>query len=181
MGASTYPDASTKECALVTFTFNPIKRGEFRWIKWLYALRYVRGYATPRSYWNYAGRGGGLCDHCDEYHNLSVHGHIGFCIPSSPWVKAWGKAWGDMQHTVIRWRSTATFRDKFLVGKFMIPTKLFVYLVGEMGCTGAKRSISLFQKSILNLLDNNIKRMEGEYKGRPRRYVQRDWATPWRI
>ena len=76
------------------------------------------------------GEGGGLCGNCDEYHNLSVHGHIGYCIPSSPWVKAWGKAWGDMQHAVMRWSMTATFRDKFLVGKLMIPTKLFVYLVG---------------------------------------------------
>ena len=96
-----------------SLSFNPINRGDFRWIKWLYAMRYVPGYANPRSYWNYAGRGGDLCDNCDEYHNLSVHGHIGYCIPSSPWVKAWGKAWGDMQHAVMRWSMTATFRDKF--------------------------------------------------------------------
>ena len=81
----------------------------------------------------------------------------------------------------MRWRATATFRDKFLVGKHMIPTKLFLFLVGEIGYTGAKRSIFLFQKAILNLLENNIQRIEGEYKGRPRTYVQRDWATPWRI
>ena len=127
------------------------------------------------------GGGWGLCDNCDEYNTLPVHGHIGYCIPSSPWVKAWGKAWGDIQHAVIRWRMTATFRDKFLVGKLMIPTKLFVFLVGEIGYTGAKRSIFVFQKSILNLLENNIQRIEGEYKGRPRPYVQRDWVSPWRI
>ena len=57
---------------------------------------------------------------------------------------------------VMRWRSTATFRDKFLVGKLMIPTKLFVYLVGETGYEGAKRLIFLYQKTILDLVGNNI-------------------------
>ena len=61
----------------------------------------------------------------------------------------WGKAWGDVQQLVMRWSSKTTFRDKFLVGKLMIPTKLFVFLVGEIGYKGAKRSIFLFQKSIL--------------------------------
>ena len=81
----------------------------------------------------------------------------------------------------MRWRARATFRDKLLVGKLMIFTKLFVFLVGEIGYTGAKRSIFLFQKAILNLLERNIQRIEGEYKGRPRPYVQKDWASPWRI
>ena len=90
------------------------------------------------------GKGGGLCDNCEGYHNLSVHGHIGYCIRSSPWVKIWGKAWGYMQQVVMRWRATATFRDKFLLGKLMIPTKLFVLFVGEIGYTGAESSIFLF-------------------------------------
>ena len=41
-----------------SLSFSPIKKGDFRWIKWLYAMRYVPGYANPRSYWIYAGRGG---------------------------------------------------------------------------------------------------------------------------
>ena len=76
----------------------------------------------------------------------------------------------------MRWRATATVRDKLLVGKLMIPTKLFVFLVGEIGYSGAKSSIFIFQKSILNLLENNIQRMEGEYKERPSQYVQSDWV-----
>lgn len=122
-----------------------------------------------------------MCEKCEDYHNLSVHGHIGFCIPSSPWVNAWGKAWGEVQPMVMRWRSTATFRDKFLVGKLMIPTKLFVYLVGEIGYKGAKRSIFLFQKTILDLVENNIHKVDGEYKGRPRPYVRQDWASPRKL
>ena len=81
----------------------------------------------------------------------------------------------------MRWRSTATFRDQFFLVKIMIPTKLFVFLVGEIGYTGAKRSVSLFQKSILELLENDIQKVEGDYKGRPRPYVQKDWASLWRL
>ena len=81
----------------------------------------------------------------------------------------------------MRWRTTATFRDKFLVGKLMIPTNIFVFLVAEIGYKGAKRSIFLFQKSILELLENNIQKVEGEYKGRPRPYIQKDWVSPWRL
>ena len=43
-----------------SLSFNPIKRGEFRWIKWLYAMRHVHGYAKHRSYCNYTGRGGSM-------------------------------------------------------------------------------------------------------------------------
>ena len=88
-----------------------------------------------------------------------MHGHIGPCIPSSPWVKAWGKAWGDIQQLVMRLRSTATFRDKYLVRKLIIPTKLFVFLVGDIDYKWDKRSIFLFQKSILELLENNIQKV----------------------
>ena len=103
---------------------------------------------------------------------------MGFCIPSSPWMKAWGNAWGDVQPQVMRWRSTANFRDKFSVGKLMIPANMFAFLVSEIGYKGAKSSIDPFQKTILDLVENNIPRVEGEYKGITRPYVRQDWALP---
>ena len=93
-------------------------------------------------------------------------------------MKAWFKAWGDVQPQVMSWRWTANFREKFLVGKLMILTNMITFLVSETGYKGAKRSILLFQKAILDLVEKNIPRVEGEYKGRSRPSVRKDWALP---
>ena len=60
----------------------------------------------------------------------------------------------------------------------MIPTNMFAFLVSKVGYKGAKRSIFLFQKTIPDLVENNIPRVEGEYKGITRPYVRQDWALP---
>ena len=76
---------------------------------------------------------------------------------------------------VMRWSPTATFRDKFFVGKLMIPTKLFIYLLGQLGYKGTKRFIFLYRKTIFDLVENDIHKVEGEYKGEPRPYVRQHW------
>ena len=137
-----------------------------------FALQYVRFCASPRTYWCYSGRGGCLCDECGDYHNLPVHAHIKFCHYLSPWVNVWSKAWADVQLIVERWRSTATFKDKFIVGAIVVPMTLCAHLVAEVVYMGAKRLILLFQINIIELLENNIEKGVNYYKGRPRPYFK---------
>ena len=56
----------------------------------------------------------------------------------------------------------------------MIPRGLFDYLAKEMGFRDAKRQVFIFQKNIVDKLEDNITAYKGS-SSRLRPYLQGDW------
>ena len=92
-----------------------------------------------------------------------MHGVLGLCPDTeNPLVKAWLKAWGAQENVVAAWRRNACARDRFLLGKMVLPTSLVHCLREKCGPTLAKRSVHLFQKCALSLLDAVLTRWSPE-------------------
>ena len=68
-------------------SFKPLVRGDMRLVKWLFAVRYVEGYSSPKKFWFNKGGAKNLCSTCLSFHDTSVHGYIAFCDNSSSWVR----------------------------------------------------------------------------------------------
>ena len=73
----------------------------------------------------------------------------------------------------MEWRNRACFREKFLLGKLVVPRGLFGYMAKLLGFRDAKRIIFIFQKNIVDKLENNITTYKGVVT-RLRPYIQSD-------
>ena len=119
------------------------------WLAWLFGAKSVKGYAHPSSYWRNQPSPS-PCRYCTTFHNASVHGHIGLC-PSldNPLVDAWLQSWGPHFPLISSWRQHAQPRDRFLLGKLVLPNSLVAYLRNAMGPRAANMCIRHFQSHIL--------------------------------
>ena len=85
-------------------------------------------------------------------HHQSVHGLLTCPSPSQPFVQAWLQAWGAHQGLTQQWRSQCSQRDRYLLGKLVIPTSLHELLKDALGPRSATKAIKRFQPSVLPLL-----------------------------
>ena len=61
-------------------------------------------------------------------------------------------AWGPHQPMVVSWRCTASPRDRFLLGKLVLPDSLVMHLREALGPRQARIAVSLFHRCALPLL-----------------------------
>ena len=159
-------------------SWRPLHQLQMSWIRWLFACVIAEGYDYPTSFWKFPPPPSKTtCKACKGRHNMSVHGHLAFCT-DHPLQLAWFEAWGPLAHEARGWVATATLRDKFLVGKVVIPTSLYLYLVGAVGRDEARRGIVQFQGKILGLLCAvlpKIQPLHSRPSKRPNPYHQEDW------
>ena len=122
------------------------------WLAWLFGAKCAKGFAHPSSYWRNQ-RSPSPCQFCAGFHNASVHGHIGLCPNTeNPLVATWIRSWGPHSALVASWRLQAQARDRFLLGKLVLPNSLVEYLKLALGPRAAKACITSFHTQILRLL-----------------------------
>ena len=148
------------------------------WFKWLCGLVSAAGFDHPQSYWHNTPSQT-PCLYCQQFHNRSVHGFVGLCeSPGMPLVKAWLDAWGCHRQLLNAWRQVATERERFLLGKLVIPWGLWLHLQEALGLKVARQAVRHFQATILYKLKGCIPRFHVS-KGHPRRrlnpWVAEDW------
>ena len=85
---------------------------------------------------------------------VHVHGSLAFCTPTHPLVAAWLSTWRVTSQSLVKdWRCQARERDRFLLGKLLIPQSLHEHLVKHVKSKEAKRNIRMFQSNIVPILD----------------------------
>jgi hypothetical protein len=131
------------------FSWDPLRCNILKWYKWLFGLQWRPGFMSYQSYWtNIPSKR--TCPTCGNSHNSSIHGFISFCSPAHPLVAAWEMAWGT--NTLVKaWRRSATHRDRFLLGKLVIPISLWNHLKVHLGKKDARRAVKSFQIKVLPL------------------------------
>ena len=79
---------------------------------------------------------------------------IAFC-PTHPLHQAWLSAWPSPQG-ISTWYATTTPRDKFLIGKLVIPNSLHAHLSRTQGPHPALAQIRRFQRAILPIISATL-------------------------
>ena len=122
------------------------------WLTWLFGAKAAKGFAHPSTFWRNQASAS-MCTHCSTFHNASIHGTIGQCPNiNNPCVAAWLCAWGPHQHMAATWRGAASSRDRYLLGKLVLPNSLVVYLKAHLGPRHARSAVNLFHRNILSQL-----------------------------
>ena len=120
------------------------------WLPWLFGAKSVKGFAHPSTYWRNQ-TSPTPCSFCQEHHNASIHGSIGLCnaVRANPLVQLWLHAWGVHTPLITAWREQASARDRFLLGKLVLPNSLVATLRQALGPRGARNAANGFQRHIL--------------------------------
>ena len=97
------------------------------------------------------------CQYCSTFHNSSIHGVIGLCTnEANPVVTAWLDAWGPHLPFVLQWRRSAGARDRFLLGKLVLPDSLVACLKASLGNRRALSAVRHFHTHILPGLSDTL-------------------------
>lgn len=151
------------------------------WIRWNFGCVSAPGFSHPKGYW-FDEPSRHPCTWCNTRHHQSVHGMLTCPDPSQPLVQAWLQSWGPYQGTSQAWRAQACPRDRFLLGKLVIPSSLHDFLRGKLGPRKAKSAIHLFQASILGRLNPILPTFspaqKANFRKRPNPWSMDDWLLP---
>ena len=120
------------------------------WLPWLFGAKSVKGFAHPSTYWRNQSSPT-PCTFCQGHHNASIHGSIGMCnaVNTNPLIQLWLHAWGTHMGLIAAWREHAPARDRFLLGKLVLPNSLVATLRQALGPRGARNAANGFQCHIL--------------------------------
>ena len=113
-------------------SWQPWKQGMCRWVKWLFGAVDAVGFDHHRSFW-YAGTSRKSCPSCLEAHNISVHWCVGFCSEEHPLVQGWIQSWHPHESLARQWRNSASRRERFLIGKLVLPQSLVAVFCNKVG------------------------------------------------
>ena len=156
-------------------------RQDLRWLRWNFGCVCAPGFPHPKTFW-FNEPSPTPCPWCHTHHNQSVHGMLTCPSPSQPFVQAWLQSWGPHQGISQAWRAQASLRERFLLGKLVIPTSLHETLRDSLGARSAKSSIRHFQRSILRLLPPLIPpytpAQKATFNKRPNPWSMNDWLPP---
>jgi ribonuclease HI len=161
-----------------SWSWRPI--GRPGWLRWLFGCKSVKGFAHPTTYWNNHSSAT-PCSFCHMLHNQSVHGVIGQCeaAQGNPLVHAWLQSWGPHMHSVAGWRMQASRRDRFLLGKLVLPNSLVAFLKDNLGNRGAAAAARKFQATILPSLQNVLPQWCAEERSAFKRKLNPYEASGW--
>ena len=129
-------------------SFKPLQQRFTPWFKFIHGLVASHGYAHPASYWNNT-MASTPCPTCATMHNQSVHGFISYCSLEHPLRAAYMRSWGKQAPFVKTWLATAVARDVFLIGKLVIPARLYAALSSSLGRAGARNATQKFQSTAM--------------------------------
>ena len=109
---------------------------------------------------------------------MSVHGCVSFCSEEHPLVKRWIESWHPHESFVRQWRERASRRERFLLGKLVLPQSLVVVFINKVGWRETKRIVYKFQAAVVDKLDEELKSgWQGRYKRtRLSVFVEDDWV-----
>ena len=88
---------------------------------------------------------------------MSVHGCVSFCSEEHPLVKRWMESWHPHESFVRQWRERASRRERFLLGKLVLPQSLVLALISKVRWRETKRIIYKFQAAVIDKLDVDLK------------------------
>ena len=154
---------------------------DLRWLRWNFGCVCAPGFPHPRTFW-FNEPSATPCPWCHSHHNQSVHGVLTCPSTANPFVQAWLQSWGPHQGISQAWRAQASPRDRFLLGKLVIPISLHDTLRDHLGPRPAKASIRHFQLTILRflppLLPTYTPSQKATFRKRPNPWSMEDWLPP---
>ena len=130
-------------------SFQPLKLQRMIWFKWIFGLHWSPGYSAYTTFWKQTVPCH-PCPLCRHLHNQSIHGVLAFCL-THPLHQAWKAAWSN-HPAVLTWHHQAIGRDKWLVGKAVIPTTLYEHLFAALGAHATRSLIRTFQRKFPSLV-----------------------------
>lgn len=139
-------------------SWKPLKWDPHRWVRWLFGVVDAPGFASHYTFWQQK-ISPKRCPLCQVFHNQAVAGALAFC-PASRLGKAWEDSWGQARDIVLQWRSLALKRDRWLLGKVVIPVSLWLHLCRSQGRAGASNTILAWQKSVVVALNAALPTVE---------------------
>ena len=157
-------------------SWQPWKKGMCKWAKWLFGTVDAIGFDHHKSFWYRSSVKS--CPVCLEAHNLSVHGCVSFCSEERPLVRKWVESWHPHEALVRQWRREASSRERFLLGKLVLPQSLVLLFINKVGWKETKRVIHKFQSVVVDRLDEELKSgWQGRFKRvRPNVFIEDDWV-----
>ena len=158
-------------------SWRPLRFRRLAWYKWLFGLQSRLGYAHYATFWS-----GKLpthaCAHRGRQHNLSVQGMLAHCAEDHPLVSKWIAAWPPHANASI-WRRLAQKADLRIAGRLAVPVTLYRFLAARLGgVTAARKAISRFQDSVLDLVTAVLESSVSPTSKRPNAFSPRDWDAP---
>ena len=160
-------------------SWNPLKFRRLAWHKWLFGLQSRKTYAHYASFWKEESSPH-PCPHCQQRHNLSVHGVLAHCTPSHPLVQAWLSSW-PQPSLLTAWRATALRRDLRIVGRMAVPVSLYRHLCHTLGGSrSARKCIGRFQGQALDAATSALAREVPKLSPKPKPFNPQDWDRPSR-
>ena len=113
-----------------------------------------------------------------DAHNLSVHGCVGFCSEEHPLVRRWIESWHPHESQVKQWRDNASRRERFLIGKLVLPQSLVAAFCNKVGWGETKRIIHKYQEVVVDKMEDELKSgSQGRFKRkRLSVLVEDDWV-----
>ena len=162
-------------------SWQPWKKGMCKWAKWLFGTVDAIGFDHHKSFWYRSSVKS--CPACLEAHNLSVHGCVSFCSEELPLVRKWVESWHPHEALVRQWRKEASRRERFLLGKLVLPQSLVLLISNKAGWKETKRIIHKFQTVVVDRLDEELKSgWQGRFKRvRPSVFIEDDWVHEHRV
>jgi len=85
---------------------------------------------------------------------------------------------GLVNRRVKEWRDQAKERNRFLLGKLVIPQNLYEYLVQNFKSRESKRMIRIFQSNIANILDEKLHPNPAPGLKRRNPFIEEHWKKP---
>jgi hypothetical protein len=160
-------------------SWRPIHRSG--WFKWLLGAQSGPGYDAPQSFW-YNRRAPRPCPFCRSTHNQAVHGHISFCQDKeNPAVSLWLQCWTPHAEVLWSYRCQASPRDRFLLGKLVIPTTLYTWLADALGRPAMRKAVDRFHRHAPSIM-KSLLHPPGSYKSitirRLHPYHPEGWENP---
>lgn len=160
-------------------SWDPLRR-DLRWLRWNFACVCAPGFPHPKTYW-FNEPSPTPCPWCATHHNQSVHGALTCACPANPFVAAWLQSWGPQKGICHSWWTQAGPRDRYLLGKLVIPCSLHERLRDLLGARAAKASIRHFQNTILRLLPpllpSYTTAQKASFRKRPNPWIMTDWLS----
>ena len=142
-------------------SWRPLKWDPYKWVRWLFGVVDSPGFASHFTFWQELVPRQ-RCRLCQSFHNQAVAGTLAFCFLSDL-SSAWERAWGPYRDTVCRWKALAQKRDRWLLGKVVVPVALWDHLCQTVGKAEATDAVVQWQSKVVLALNAALPKTEGNH------------------
>ena len=79
-------------------------------------------------------------------------------------MRRWIESWHPHESLVRQWRDSASRRERFLIGKLVLPQSLVAVFRDKVGWRETKRIIHKFQEVVVDRFDDGLRsRWQGKF------------------